>query len=357
MHCKQMKLNMKKILIVLLLLSCSTLLSAQEQVSVGGITFYLADGYSIRGRSLLDDGETLRIAPDPNPDNLRLVLKVLPNALEGIDGLTSEEVSDMLTGAVNKFAWVIANTEYSGYTLDKAYRITFEDDANCPIAYSDLSGKDQNGDRFLLHAEAALTDGYIISCCAIANNKGNLDELVDIYRELMAGDRDVPQGMVPTRPVSAAGITFELDKDLSIARREDLDPGENILIVPDGKHSDCEQMFLLILPDVLPNANRVSADRLSELLKSSVSKLADVIVKNYGLKTSYNLQYDGSGLYPNAYTNFKGKDGKGTSFTCHVEAALVDGSVISCCAVAEKEALLSRMVGVYESAVGAALRK
>ena len=349
---------MKKIILILTgLLLCSAALSAQEQVSVGGITFYLADGYSIRGRSLLDDGETLRIAPDPNPDNLRLVLKVLPNALEGIDGLTSEEVSDMLTGAVNKLAWVIANTKYSGYTLDKAYRITFEDSANCPIAYSDLSGKDQNGDRFLLHAEAALTDGYLISGCAIANNKDNLDELVDIYRELMAGDRDVPQGMVPTRPVTAAGITFELDKDFSIARRDDLDPGENILIVPDGRHAECDQMFLLILPDVLPNADRVSTERLSELLKSSVSKLADVILKNYGLTRNYSLKYDGSGLYPNAYTDFRGKDGKGNSFTCHAEAALVGGTVISCCAVGSEEALLSRMVGVYESAVGGALRK
>lgn len=357
MHCKQMKLNMKKILIVLLLLSCSTLLSAQEQVSVGGITFYLADGYSIVGRSQLDDGETLRIAPAPNPDNLRLVLKVLPNALEGIDGLTSEEVSEMLTGAVDMLAGVIANTNYSGYTLDKAYRITFEDDVNCPTAYSDLSGKDQNGERFLLHAESALTDGYLISCCAIANNQGNLDGLVDIYRELMAGDRDVPQGIVPTHPVTAAGITFELDEDFSIASREDLDPGENILIVPDGRRADCDQMFLLILPDVLPNADRVPAERLSELLKSSVGKLADVILKNYGLSRNYSVKFDGSGLYPNAYTNFKGKDGKGTSFTCHAEAALVGGTVISCCAVGSEEALLARMVGIYESAVGGALRK
>lgn len=347
---------MKRILIALLLLSCGTLLSAQERVSAGGITFYLADGYTVVGRAQLNDGETLQIAPDPNPDNLRLLLKVLPNALEGINGLTSEEVSDMLTGAVDKLAGIIANTASSGYTLDKAYRIRFEDDASCPIAYSDLSGKDQKGNRFLLHAEAALTDGFLISSCAIANNQGNLDELVDIYQELMAGDRDVPQGIAQVRPVTAAGITFELDEDYSIVRREDLDPGENIRIVPDGRHADCDQMFLLILPDVLPNAGSVPAEKLSELLKNSAGKLADVIVNNYGLRKNYSVKYDGSGLYPLAYTNFTGKDGR-TSFTCHTEAALVNGSIIGCCAVASEEAILARMVGIYESAVGGALRK
>ena len=223
---------MKKILIALLLLSGSTLLSAQEQVSVGGITFYLADGYSVRGRSQLNDGEVLRIAPNPNPDNLRLVIKVLPDALAGIDGLTSEEVSDMLGTEVDKLAGVVANTASSGYTLDQAYRIRFEDDARVPVSYTDLSGKDQNGDRFLLHAESALTDGFLITCCAIANNKGNLDDLVDIYREVMAGERDVPQGILPSHSVSSSGITFDLYDHYTITQRDPMDPGEGLMIVP-----------------------------------------------------------------------------------------------------------------------------
>ena len=51
---------MKKILVALLILSCSTALFAQEQVSVGGITFYLADGFSIRGAiEDIQDGKPL----------------------------------------------------------------------------------------------------------------------------------------------------------------------------------------------------------------------------------------------------------------------------------------------------------
>lgn len=341
----------KTILILAGLLFSSAALFAQEQVSVGGITFYLADGYSVRGRSQLNDGEALRIAPDPNPDNIRLVLKVLPNALEGINGLTSGEVSDMLTGAVDKLAGVIANTGESGYTLDRAYRVRFEDDARVPVAYTDLSGKDQNGERFVLHAEAALTDGFLVSGCAIANNKANLDGLVDIYQELMAGERDVPQGIVPTRPVSAAGITFEMNKDYFIARREPLDPGENLLIIPDGNHADCDQLHLLLIPDILPEADRVPSARISELLKSSTGKLADAVAGVYGLKKNYSIEYDGSGLYPIAYTNFTGKDDQGSPFSCHTETALVNGTIVGCCAVASREEILSDMVGIYQDAV------
>lgn len=342
--------NMKKILIALLLLSGSTLLFAQERVSVGGITFYLADGYSVRGRSQLNDGEVLRIAPNPNPDNLRLVIKVLPDALAGIDGLTSEEVSDMLGTEVDKLAGVVANTASSGYTLDQAYRIRFEDDARVPVSYTDLSGKDQNGDRFLLHAESALTDGFLITCCAIANNKGNLDDLVDIYREVMAGERDVPQGILPSHPVNASGITFDLYDHYTITQRDPMDPGEGLMIVPANGDPDTEQLYLLILPDILPQNANVSAERLSALLENSVRKLADVVVRAHKLNKNYSVTYDDSGLYPIAYANLR----KGSSLTCHTETALVNGNVIGCCAVAAGEPTLSEMIGIYQSAVSSA---
>jgi len=325
-------------------------------VSVGGITFTLSPGYSVQGREAVPGGEALWILPDKNPDNDRLVLKVHPDVLEGIGGLTSEEVSDMLKEAVDQLAGVIANTEDSGFTLDKAYRIHFEDSANCPVAYSDLSGKDRDGVRFLLHAEAALTDGYIISGCAIASTKSKLDDLVDIYREAMAGERDVPQGLASMRPVSVGRIAFKMDGDFTIISREPLDPGENLRIVPDDRESNVEELFLLLMPDILPNADRISTERVSELLKNSTTRLADAVANTYGLSKNYRTTFDNDGLYPIAYTNLKGKDDSGATFLCHAETALVNGTVVSCCAVAAGEEMLSRMIGTYNEAIAAALR-
>lgn len=345
---------MKKILVALLILSCSTALFAQEQVSVGGITFYLADGFSIRGRSSLNDGEVLQIAPDPNPDNNRMVIKVLPNALEGIDGLTSEEVSDMLSDAVDKLAHVIADTEDSGYTLDRDYRIRFEDDPRVPVAYTDFGGKDQKGRPFLLHAESALTDGFLITCCAIANNKSNLDELVYIYQEVMAGERDVPQGMPTTRPVTVKGITFDLDEDFYIYDNASSDDGDTILILPNDIDTDTDLLTLLLLPDILPNAKSLAAGKVEELLRNSTEKLAKAVAQNFTVPKSYNIVYDDDERSPNAFTNFDGKNKSGTPFSCHVETALVNGTIIGCCALGSNQDMLSRLIRIYYSALSAA---
>ncbi|MCR4825127.1 MAG: hypothetical protein K5849_07225 [Bacteroidales bacterium] len=348
---------MKKLFVLLCCLSALAMSArAQQTITAGGVSFLLADEFEVSGREQLSDGEALMISPKVNPDNDRLVLKIHPDVLKGINGLTSEEVSDMLKDAVDQLAGVIANNKNSGYTLDNAYRIRFEDSANCPVAYSDLSGKDRDGVRFLLHAEAALTDGYIISGCAIASTKSKLDDLVDIYREAMAGERDVPQGLASMRPVSVGRIAFKMDGDFTIISREPLDPGENLRIVPDDRESNVEELFLLLMPDILPNADRISTERVSELLKNSTTRLADAVANTYGLSKNYRATFDNDGLYPIAYTNLKGKDDSGATFLCHAETALVNGTVVSCCAVAAGEEMLSRMIGTYNEAIAAALR-
>ena len=327
--------------------------SEASRVSVGGITFFLADGYAVKGRSQQSNGEAVMICPENNPNNDRLILIVRQDVLAGINGLTSEEVSDMLTEAVNGMAGVIANTESSGYKLDKAYRVRFEDDPNCPTAYSTLSGTDKNGKPFQLSAEAVLVHGDIISGCAIASRKDALDELVDIYREAVAGEDDVPQGLTGSHLETAGGFSFEMPDNFSITDRDPMDPGEGLTIVPTNGDPDIDQMYLLILPDILPNAADVPAERLSALLESSTRKLADVVTKAYKFNGDYDVKFDDSRQYPIAYANLK----KGSSIMCHAETALVNGSVIGSCAVASSEKLLSEMVGIYEDAVGAALRQ
>lgn len=327
---------------------------AGTPVTVGGVSFSLADGYGIKGRTQLNSGESVMICPDTNPNNDRLIMNIYPDVLAGINGLTSEEVSDMLTDAVNKLAGVIAR-EDSGFQLDNAYRVLFKDDPYCPTAYSNLSGLDKKGNPFQLRSEAVLVNGNIISGCAIASSKKALDKLVDIFREAVAAQDEVTVTEAGSYPVSVGSITFDVYDHFSIIQRDPLDPGENLVFLPDGSNS--EALYLIVLPDVLPNAADVSADKLAELLKNSTRKLADAVVSNFNINQKVSVTYDDDGLYPIAYANMNGTDSDGNPALCHAETALANGSVISCCAVAASEKLLSEMIGIYTGAVGAALRK
>lgn len=350
---------MKRILTTLCgLLGLAAFLWAQQPASEGtpvsscGVTFILTDDYSVKGRSQLPDGEALMISPVVNPDNDRMVLQFQPDVLLGIDGLTSEEVSDMLSASVNSLAGVIAR-EDSGFTLDKPYKIRFEDDANCPTAYTTLSGKDKKGNPFQLRSEAVLIHGDIISYCAVATKKAALDEMEYIFREAVAGEKDG----AGTYSVTAGGITFDLFDNYSIAKRSTDEDQETLLIVPDNGNPDVDALSVLLLPDVLPNYKDVPADRLSELLKNSTRKLVGAVGGSFKLDNKNpSIKYDDSGLYPIAYTNLKGKN-KGSSFIGYVETALVNGTLIGSCALASDEQTLSEMVGIHEGIVGSALKK
>ena len=328
--------------------------SADTPVSVGGITFYLADGYSIKGRTHLNGGESVMICPDVNPNNDRLIMNVYQDVLAGIDGLTSEEVSDMLTDAVDKLAGVIARKD-SGFKLDKAYRVRFEDDPNCPTAYTSFSGTDKNGKPFVLGAEAVLVHGDIISGCCIASGKDALNRLVDIFREAVAGENDVPQGIGNDYSVTVDGITFEVFSHYTLVKREPLDPGESLVFVPDG--NDDYQLYLIVMPDIIPRSTDVNDPRVTDMLKNSTKKLVDAVVSTFGLKKGYELEYDNEGLTPEAYATLEGKTPEGAPFICHAETTLVKGTVISYCAVAADDKMLSEMVGICEGSIGAAYRR
>ena len=347
---------MKKLFVFLCCLSALAMSArAQQTITAGGVSFLLADEFEVSGREQLSDGEALMISPKVNPDNDRLVLRIYPDALAGIDGLTSEEVADMLKNAVDQQAGVIANPEKkSGFKLDQAYRIHFEDDAHCPNAYTSFSGTDKQGNPFMLHAEAALVNGVIVSGCAIAMGKGMLNDMVAIYQEAVVGateSGDIAQGMVSTRPVTAAGISFDMDADFRIAQQSE----ETFLIVPVDGGDD--QLYLILLPDSLKGADNVPAERVTQLLTDSTRKLADAVANNFGISKDYRVRFDDDGLYPISYVNFTGKDDHGKSFSCHAETALVNGSVVGGCAIAYSEEMLSRLVGAYQGAVGGALRK
>ena len=345
---------MKKLFVFLCCLSAlATSARAQQTITAGGVSFLLADEFEVSGREQLSDGEALMISPKVNPDNDRLVLRIYPDALAGIDGLTSEEVSDMLKNAVDALAGVIAKPEKkSGFKLDGAYRIHFEDDPHCPQAYTSFSGTDKRGQPFFLHAEATLVSGFLVSGCAIAMGKGPLDDLVAVYQEAVVGAADSgeePDNGVSTRPVTAAGITFNLDEDFRITQSSE----ETFLVVPDDGSEG--QLYLVLLPDILEGANP-SHEQVSKLLTDSTRKLADAVAGTFGLSKDYRIRTDLDGLFPITYTTFSGKDKDGYTFTCHAETSLMDGSVVAGCAVAYDEPMLDRLTGIYREAVLGAMK-
>ncbi len=187
---------MKRLLLMIVccLMAGSTTLFAQksQRVTVGKVTFQLAPDYSVKARSTLKNGETCLITPktDANGVNNRLILKIHPNALTGINGMTSEEVGDMLRKAVDDLAGVMANEKKSGFKLDRKYKIHYDDNANNsyhPYCYSYLSWTDRQGKRSYSYTEAALVKGKIVSGSAIATDEAELAALQDIFMEVVAG--------------------------------------------------------------------------------------------------------------------------------------------------------------------------
>ena len=158
------------------------------------------------------------------------------------------------------------------------------------------------------------------------------------------------------RRVTAGGLAFDLDSDFTIADRSPLNPGETLVIVPEGKRSKNDQMFLILNTDVLSgiDVEDIPADKLSGLMKTAAKKLADTAARSYTFSREPEITYRMDGRYPTAYTEFSGKDAKGNPVTCRVESKLVNGSVVSACSIAADKDMLSSMRGIYGKVVSAA---
>ncbi|MBQ9660110.1 MAG: hypothetical protein IJV37_02440 [Bacteroidales bacterium] len=156
--------------------------------------------------------------------------------------------------------------------------------------------------------------------------------------------------------VSAGGLSFDLDSDFTIAERSPLNPGETLVIVPEGKRSTNDQMFLILNTDVLSgiDVNEVPAEKMSDLMKTAAKKLADTAASSFEFSKKPDITYYMDGRCPTAYAELKGKDAKGNPVTCRVESKLVNGSVVSACSVASDKDMLSAMRGIYGKVVSAA---
>lgn len=341
---------MKRILTLFCgLLLCGLTLSAQQNVTVGGVTFYLSDEFAVHGREQLTGEEALMISPKVNPDNNRMVLKLQPDALLGINGLTSEEVYDMLKASVNSLTDIIVNpARKSGWTLDQPYQVTFEDGGDYPKAFASCSGKDKQGELYLLYAEATLVNGFIVSVCAIARGRGPLNDMVAVYHDLSDAIVQAKARPASVRNINLGGYIVGLPDELMISEREPLDSGELCIIVPKDNPDGTDMLYIIVLPDILKGA-KASPAELEELLDKATRKLADVIANAY--KTGdYRVYFDGDDLYPTSQADFSGKDDNGKTFRCHAETVLINGSVLGACVVSTSERMRTLLNSTYDDA-------
>ena len=165
-----------------------------DMVTIGGITFPMSSGYEIVAReSLKNNAEACMITTTwkPREEGHRLILKIDPNAMQGINGMTDEEVGDMLYDYVNALAGVLVKKE--GITLENQYKVNFDNNADGsyhPHCYCYMNWKEADGLQMFSYTEAALVNGKIVSGCAISPDEDEMNALSDVYREAVAGATD-----------------------------------------------------------------------------------------------------------------------------------------------------------------------
>ena len=161
-----------------------------QKVTVGGVSFAMSREYEIVAREeLTDHAEACMIAPTwkPSEEGHRLILKIHPNVLQNVNGMTNEEIGNMLYSYVNALAGVLSHKD--GITLDRKYQVHFDDNADGsyhPHSYSYLNWTEANGLHMYSYTEATLVNGYIVSGCAISPEDDEVKALSDILWEAIA---------------------------------------------------------------------------------------------------------------------------------------------------------------------------
>ncbi len=177
---------------LLFLVFGSSVVYAQKPqwVTVGNVTFQLSPDYKVAGRMNVHGGEAVLITPtDANDRNdCRLVLNVIPNALKDINGMTNEELHNMLRKYMDGVAGVFADTNKSGYKLDKPYKVHFDDNADgtyFPHCYCYLSWTKKDGVHQNSYSEVTLVNGTIITSASIATDEAELQGLISTFMDVV----------------------------------------------------------------------------------------------------------------------------------------------------------------------------
>lgn len=156
-----------------------------QEVTIAKFTFTLPDEYKVEDRMIVEDNEAVLIVPKGAADHTnRLILRYYQDELEGINGITNEEIGDMLTRIMDANAGVIARN----VTTEKPYKVQYDDNADgtyFPHCYSYMNFTNGNGARSWVYGEATLIKRSILCGVAVATDEAELRALTDIYMEVV----------------------------------------------------------------------------------------------------------------------------------------------------------------------------
>ena len=155
-----------------------------ETVTLAGVSFEMPSDYTCSKRFDLGNSEACLLVPEKSSGQGRMMIRIYPDVLNGVDGLTEEEVTDILSAAVDNLAGVLANKEKSGYDLDYDYEVIRDDDFY-PLCYANLAWPDKDR-HFTSHTEAILVNGMIVSFCAIAADDELLSDMIALSGHVLS---------------------------------------------------------------------------------------------------------------------------------------------------------------------------
>ena len=143
------------------------------------------DEYVVDDRMTVEGSEACIIIPKGASDRSnRLVLRLYADELKGINGITNEEIGDLLSKIVDANAGVIAKN----VKTEKPYKVHYDDNADgsyLPHCYTYINWKDGKGIRSWSYGEATLIDRSVLSGVAVATDEAELRALCDIYMEVV----------------------------------------------------------------------------------------------------------------------------------------------------------------------------
>lgn len=143
------------------------------------------DEYVVDDRMTVEGSEACLIIPKGATDRSnRLVLRLYADELKGINGITNEEIGDLLSKILDANAGVIAKN----VKTEKPYKVHYDENADgsyLPHCYTYMNWKDGKGARSWSYGEATLIDRSVLCGVAVATDEAELRALSDIYMEVV----------------------------------------------------------------------------------------------------------------------------------------------------------------------------
>ena len=197
-------------------------------------------------------------------------------------------------------------------------------------------------------------------------------ELTQFTKEselLLKGDseydesQDIMQSKSEQEPqkVTVGGVSFALSREYEIIAREELrDHAEACMIAPTWMSSEeGHRLILKIHPNVQQNVNDMTNEEIGNMLYSYVDALAGVLSRKDGitLDRKYQVHFDDNAdgsYHPHCYCYLNWKEANGLHVYSYTEATLVNGYVVSGCAISPDDAEVKALSDILWEAVAGA---